>query len=214
MTLDPYLEDLLRYYLTLDCWNFFTRWMNNIEAERATRTVKDALELCDMFPNEPEAIVLRQKVNQKVGNYNSAVEANKVRFGVAGCAPFDACDPRVNNGIWCPSSGPNDIVSVGWQTGFHMELQAMTTNNLSYLDDAHHYFLPNGTPKTYFLFPDPNQYVTGGIGIYWWAGWIILALKNPEHPNSQFILNTVKPLIDSHFNTTGFWSNNDSWKAW
>lgn len=214
ITLDPYFEDMLKYYMTIDYWDFFTAWMNSVEAERATRLVKDALELCEMFPSEPEAIVLREKIQQKMGIYNNAIQENIARFGIAGVAPFNACDPRVNNGVWCPSSGPSDIVSVGWQTGFHMELQAMSTNNLAYLDHAHHYFLPDGTPKTYFVFPSPESYVTGGIGIYWWSGWIILALKNPNHPNSSFILNSVKPLIDSHFATSGFWSSNDGWKAW
>jgi hypothetical protein len=214
ITLDPYFGDMLKYYMTIDYWDFFTAWINNVEAERATRLVKDALELCEMFPSEPEAIVLREKIQQKMGIYNNAIQENITRFGIAGIAPFNACDPRVNNGTWCPSSGPTDIVAVGWQTGFHMELQAMTINSLTYLDDAHHYFLPDGTPKTYFVFSSPGSYVTGGIGITWWSGWIILALKNPSHPNSSFILNSVKPQIDSQFSTSGFWSNNDRWKAW
>lgn len=214
MTLDPYLEDVLKYYISLDGWNFFTDWINNVEAERATRTTKDAMELVALFPDLPEAILLNQRIQQKMQITNNAVQANKVRFGIAGMAPFNACDPRVNNALWCPASGPNDIVSVGWQTGFHMELQAMSTNIQDYLDDAHVYFLPNGTPKTYFLFPDQNAYVTGGIGISWWSGWIIMALKNPTHPNAAFLLNVVKPVIESDFATSGYWHYNDGWKAW
>jgi hypothetical protein len=90
---------------------------------------------------------------------------------------------------------------------------------LRLLADAQSYFLADGTPKTYFPLMNPNDYVTGGIGIEWWSGWVQLALKNPTAPGASFILNTVKPVLDArHQGGCGFPSPyfclNDSFRAW
>lgn len=227
MTLDPYLEDVLKYYLSLDNWNFFNQhWIGAIESERSARTTKDALELCELFPNDPNAVLLRPRVNVKMNAYNADVTDKKTRFSISAIAPFDACDARVMGGRNCSiqqQTGKGNIVAVAWQSGFHLELQAMTTNIPGYLDDALIYFFqstPQGTtiqpgqPKTYFLLTDPNNYDVGGIGITWWSGWVIYALRNPQHPNSAFIVNTVKPLIEAAMPVVGFWSHEDGWRAW
>lgn len=216
LTGDYYLGEMLQSYVSVAYWNFFTKWLPNIEAERGTRSVKEAWAVASLFRDIPEAQTLLARVVQKCQSYDQAVTQNISQWNVAGCAPFDSCDPRVNNGLWC-APYPGSTIAVAWQTGFHMEQEWLRDQpDLRYLADVDKYFLPNGTPKTYFPFPAPNDFVTGGIGIAWWSGWVMLALKYPSLPGSQFVISNLKPLIDQSINSSaqGYFSSQDRWKAW
>lgn len=230
LTGDAYLGDVLRYYATsVIGWDFFTRWESHIEAERGCRTMKEAYALCQLFKGTPEVGMLAPLVQQKGLNYDASVSAIRAQYGIAGCSPFNACDPRVpgqNDPTtgqpinWCPVTVPPTtnapIVCVAWQVGFHLEWEWLrATPDMRYLDDAHTYFLADGTPKIYMLFTDPNQYTTGGIGIQWLSPWIMLAQKYPNHPNSPFILTLVKQRISVAIeaNTHNFFSDQDGWRS-
>ncbi len=216
---DYYLHDILFSYVSVMFWNWHTKWKNSIEAERGCRSQKESWALSEIFSHTPEGQALRSAVLEKGLVYDQAVTQNIAQWQSAGCAPFNACDPRVNNGSWC-APFPGNTIAVGWQTGFHMEWEWLrATPDLRYLDNVSHYFLADGTPKTYFPFPaaisNPNDYVTGGIGLAWWAGWVMLALKHPTHTGSAFILEKVKPMVDAAINNApGYFSGNDRWKAW
>jgi len=219
LTGDEYLGDICRYYITIAHWNFFTKWLTHIEAERATRTMKDALALTELFHGSAESQELRARIQQKRTYYFQDVSANIAGYGIAAAAPFDACDPRVVNGAWCPLPPANpNIAIVGWQTGFHMEFEAtQDAPDLRYLTDAPKYFLPDGQPKTYLKLTDQGAtYVTGGIGIPWWAGWVSLALANPGSPNEAFVLGAVKTKLNEavEANRNGYFSHYDSFKSW
>jgi hypothetical protein len=210
LTGDPYLEDVLTYYGSLIAFDFFTKWQPNIEAERGTRTLKCAYGLAHFLP------ALLPLANDKHEIFKTAVTQRLALSNIAGCCPFDGCDPRVNNGLsgWCPSE-----VAVGWQTGFHMEVEAMldqSVADLRYLDFVDKYFTEAGTPITYFQFAAPATQQLGGIGVSWWAGWVMLASKYPNLPGSQFILTHVKPIIDADQvpQPGQFFCDNDNWKSW
>lgn len=220
-----YLGDICRSYISVNYFNYFTKWANNTEAERCGRIMKEAYALCELFSETPEAQLLLNALQVKAGVYDNEVTANLQQYGVPAVAPFNSCDPRIANGVWC-APYPGNTVAVAWQTGFHMEWEfcrsLITGNNpdLRYLTHVDKYFALDGTPKTYFALPEPFGGVFGGIGISWWAGWILLAQKYVNDPvvglNCQFILNTFKPLVNAEINqyTQGFFSNADRWKAW
>lgn len=212
---DSYLTDVCKYYVSLDYWNWFTKYLNNTDAERATRLLKDAYAMATMFKGEPDADRLMEKCLVKSQVIKDAVTATLNQYGVPGYAPFDSCDPRVNNALWCQPY-PGSTICVAWQTGFHMEAEALFGGDLRYLEHADKYFMPNGERKTYFPLPNPNDFTTGGIAMTWWSGWVILALKHPNHPGAQFILNQVKPLLEQSFQPQQgqFFDDDDRWRAW
>ena len=215
LTGDAYLEDVLRGYVSELYWMMFTDWMTHTEAERTARLIKEAIALVELFPDMPESKALAARLPQKLQVYKNDTSITFNKYGVPALGLFNACDPRVNNGIWCPKqpAGEN-IAVVAWQTGFRMELEAMNPNpDLRYLDAVDQYFLPDGTPKTYFLSNDPSDYILGGIGIQWWAGWVVMALKHPEHPNSQFLIEKLKPKIEAQLGS-GYFSPIQGWTAW
>lgn len=226
LTGDAYLEDVLRSYVSVVHWNYFTDWINNVEAERAMgRSMKHAIELTEMFREMPEAALLKSRFNQKLDAYRNAVSFSMSRFnGTAVSVPFDGCDGRVNSGVWCGAQqayGQGGFVAVGWMQGFINELMTMVENpDLRVLAQAEsHYYLQDGTLKTYFPAPTPGQFVTGGIGYEWTAGWVQLAQKFPNAPGSQFVISTVKPMLEARIqNGCGFPSVffclNDSWKSY
>lgn len=217
LTGDYYLSDMLRNNVSVAAWNFFTKWQPNIEAERAARSVKEAWALCQLFRGTPEVELLWPKVLQKMELYEQAVSQNVSQYGVAGCAGFNSCDPRVNNAIWC-APYPGNTIAVAWQTGFHMEQEWLRGQpDFRYLQDVDKYFLPDGTPKTYFPFQAPQDFTTGGIGLAWWSGWVMLAHKYPTLPGSQFIIEKVKPLVQHSIDTggrQGHFAEYDRWQAW
>jgi hypothetical protein len=80
---------------------------------------------------------------------------------------------------------PEDEVVMGWQTGFHMEYQALALRAgwepevarqivQLYAERADTFFREDGTPVTYFFADDPALFETGGIASSWWAGWMHL----------------------------------------
>ncbi len=210
-----YLRDLCHSTCSILFWNFHTKWANATEAERGARTMKESYAMASLFRDTPEGARLMEAFNLKCGVFDAHAEGNRSQYGMPVVGPFNSCDGRVNGGVWC-APYPGNTIAVAWQTGFHMELLSIRSNPpLSYLDAAHTYFLPDGTPKTYFPMPAPNDYTTGGIGLSWWAGWIMLAEKHPEHPNSAFILSAVKAKVDQAINpVSGYFSDSDRWKAW
>lgn len=209
LTFDHYIGDVLEYYVSLDYWNYFTKWENNVEAERGFRTMTDALELTELF-NTPDAAILKNKIVYKHGVTKNSVTQNITQWGIAGLAPFDGTDPRVNGGLWAQYG---TSIAVAWQTGFHMAFEASVPNpELRYLDHVDKYFLPDGTPNTYFVFPNPAEKIQGGIGEAWWAGWIQLAEKYPNHPGSQFVLNNVKPRLTALVSSR--WDQDYAWINW
>lgn len=212
---DSYLTDICKYYVSLDYWNWFTKYLNNTDAERATRLLKDAYAMAVMFKGEPDADILMEKVLIKSQVIKNAVTQTLNQYGVPGYAPFDSCDPRVNNALWCQPY-PGSTICVAWQTGFHMEAEAIFGGDLRYLEHADKYFAPNGDRKTYFPFPNPNDFTTGGIAYTWWSGWVMLALKYPNHPGAQFIIQNVKPKIEQEFTPSSgqYFDNDDRWRAW
>jgi len=223
LTLDPYLEDILKSYISVVYWNYFTDWLPNVEAERAWgRSMKHAIALTELFPDLEESALLKTKFQPKLQAYINAVNTNRARFGVPVAVPFDGCDGRVNGGTWCSAQtafGQGPFVAVGWMQGFVNEAMALLPNpDLQMLAASQTYYLADGTLKTYFPAPTPGQYVTGGIGYEWTAGWVQLAQKFPNAPGSQFVISTVKPMLEARIqNGCGFPSHlfclNDSWKS-
>lgn len=228
LTGDMYYQDILRYNLSTLYWNYFTGWFHNVEAERCGRIMKEALALCLLFPDVPESLRLKGKLvekNKDVFLQRLRIEIPAHGYGVATVSLFDSCDPRVMGGRQCNPQNPNIIVA-GWQTGFHLEFQAklhelgwdtQTTGEIlkSYLDSYEFYFLPNGEPITYFLVTDPKTFETGGIGIYWWAGWLRAASVLPNHPSSQKIQDSTAGLLKAELDrirSGKFWSDQDRWR--
>lgn len=226
LTGDWYLGDLCHSYCSVIYWNFFTKWFNSTEAERCGRIMKEAYAMAELFLDTPEGQILMQKVLEKGGVFDTEVTQNLQQYNVPAVAPFNACDPRVNNGVWC-APYPGNTISVAWQTGFHMEWEFTRSQypqmgpDLRYLMAVDKYFALDGGAKTYFPLPNPPDATYGGIGIAWWAGWIMLAEKYKNEPavatQAQFILNVVKPHLDAYINQFlggGYFSDSDRWRVW
>lgn len=225
LTGDWYLADLCHSYCSVAYWDFFTKWANNTEAERCARTMKEAFALAELFQHTPEGQILMQAVLTKAGVFDTEVTAKLAQYNVPAVAPFDSSDPRVNGGIWGPLF-PGNTIAVAWQTGFHNEWEFTRSQypgmgpDLRYLMAVDKYFANDGGAKTYFPLPEPASAVYGGIGLAWWAGWVMLAEKYKNDPSvatqCQFILNVVKPQIDANINqyVQGYFSDADRWKAW
>lgn len=220
-----YLRDLCHSYCSVTYWNFFTKWANNTEAERCTRTMKEAYALAELFSDTPEGEILMNAVLVKAGVYDQEVTAKLAQYNVPAVAPFSSCDPRVNNAIWC-APYPGDTIVVAWQTGFHLEWEFTRAQSngsmpdLRYLMYASTYFANDGGCKTYFPLPNPPDATYGGIGNSWWAGWLMLAEAYKNEPavatQCQFILSMVKPHVEADINQglQGYFSGGDRWKAW
>jgi len=224
LTGDWYLADLCHYYISVNYWNFFTKWANNTEAERCTRAMKDQYAMCELFYGTPEGQIAMQALMVKAGVFDTEVTSYLNQYNVPAVAPFNSCDPRVNNAIWC-APYPGNTIAVGWMTGFHNEWEFTRSQfpgmgpDLRYLMAVDKYFALDGGCKTYFPLPNPSDATYGGIGISWWAGWIMLAEKYKNEPavasQCQFILNMVKPQIDAYINpTSGYFSDGDRWRVW
>ncbi len=74
-------------------------------------------------------------------------------------------------------------------------------------------FLPDGMPKTYTLMSDPTQYTTGGIGLYWWNGWLLGDRRIPGNAQHALLENLVKPRLQAAIvpPANSYWSPNDRW---
>lgn len=225
LTGDLYSEELLKSYVPVAHWNYFTDWLPHVEAERAFgRSFKHAIALVELFPDLPESALLKSRFDAKMQAYKNAVTQNMARFnGTAVSVPFDGCDGRVNNAVWCGAQqayGQGAFVAVGWMQGFVNELMTMVPDpDLRLLAAAETYFTPDGILKTYFPAPTPNDFTTGGIGVEWQSGWVQLAQKFPNAPGAQFVLTKVKPILDARMQhgcgfPSYFFCLNDSWFAW
>ena len=217
------LEEWLKQKVSQVYWNYYTDWLPHVEAERAWgRTMKHAIALTELFPDLPETALLKSKFAAKLAAYSNAVTQTVNTFGAPAAVPFDANDGRVVGGQWAPAQnafGHGPFVAVGWMQGFVNEAMALLPNpDLRVLGAAETYFIP-GDLKTYFQLPTPSIYTTGGIGIEWTSGWLLLAQARPNAPGAQYILNNLKPVLEARIqHGCGFPSVlfclNDAWKSW
>jgi hypothetical protein len=198
LTGDAYLRELLVAHQTLVTWMAFTDYAPNLGAERSMRLMEEALALYAVEDDTPTAAALRAGALAKNRLVLADVEARLLRvespsYGLV------RNDGRVD---LCAQFPDQDVV-MAWQTGFNMEFQALALRHGwepataaaiagHYLDAADLFFLPDGTPVTYFLESDPAQRTLGGIGEAWWAGWVQLAERLPEHPSSALLTGPVK----------------------
>jgi hypothetical protein len=220
------LEEWLKYNISVLHFDYYTDWLNNVEAERAFgRMQKEAVALTELFPDLPESKLLKPRIESKFQAHRNMVTNNINQWGTAAGSLFDACDPRVNNLIWCPlQQGANAgwIVVVGWMTGFVMEAKMLEKKNqdLRYLEQATNYFRnSDGEPKTYFPIMNAEDFTVGGIGLEWWSPWVSAALKNPSAPGADFVLKYVKPKLDARFQhgcgyPSHFFCLNDSFRGY
>lgn len=221
-----YLRDLCHSYVSVVYWNFFNpKWAGATEAERSGRIMKEAYALASLFRDTPEGQFLLNAVQVKGGVFDAEVSAYFSQYKVPALAPFNSCDSRVNGGTWC-APYPGNTIAVAWQTGFHMEWEWTRSQiqgvapDLRYLMHVDKYFNTDGTPKTYFPLPAPADAIYGGIGLSWWAGWVMMAEKFKKEPTvatqCQFILSAVKPRIQQQINSSvqGYFGNEDRWQCW
>jgi hypothetical protein len=220
LTADPYVGDLLAANMSILYWDFFTDWMAHTEAERTGRMLKEAILLCTLFPDTPEAARLRTAITQKLGVFLSTANGFVAQYGFPAIASVRD-DPRVP----LTTKYPNQDVHMSWQTGFHMEALVLAAKWLGdpsanqllqlYLDRADLLFLPNGMPKTYTLMSDPSQCSTGGIGLGWWSGWVLADEYMPSRLNHALLQQQVLPRIRDAITPAAnlWWSSDDRWRC-
>jgi hypothetical protein len=220
LTADPYIGDVLRANMSILYWDFFTDWMPYTEAERTGRLVKEAIMLCTLFPDVPEAAPLRNAIAQKLAAFRNMNNAFVSQYNFPAIASV-----RNDARVTLTQQFPNMDVHMSWQSGFHMEALVLAARMLgdpnanlllqTYLDRADKLFLPDGTPKTYTLMADPNQYTTGGIGLGWWCGWVLADRYMPNRPNHVLLDQQVTPRIRQAITPVPgvWWSGDDRWRA-
>ena len=75
----------------------------------------------ELFYHTPEGQIGMQAVMTKAGVFDKEVTANINQYNVPAVAPFNSCDPRINNGAWCALSRQHgsrsvaDRLSHGWE---------------------------------------------------------------------------------------------------
>jgi len=220
LTADPYIGELLRANMSILYWDFFTDWMPHPEAERTGRLVKEAIMLCTLFPDVPEAGPLRAAIAQKLAYFADTANAFVAHYNFPAIASV-----RNDTRVPLTQQFPNQDVHMSWQSGFHMEALVLAARMLGdanahlllqlCLDRADKLVLPDGMPKTYPLMSDPNQYTTGGIGLGWWCGWVLADRYMPSRPNHALLDQQVKPRIRQAITPAPgvWWSGDDRWRA-
>ncbi len=220
LTADPYIEEVLKANISLLYFNFYTKWFNTLEAERTGRSVKEAVMLSTLFPNMPEALLLREKVLSKNQLYLSAAQSYINLYGIPAISGV-ANDPRVT----LTQQFPNQEVHMAWQTGFNLEGMSLSYKMFGdaasrqvldlYLDAADRMFLQDGTPKTYYLMSNSDFYTLGGIGVTWWSGWMFANRVRPGRANSLFLSGPVADNIRDGLGIPPgqFWSEGDRWRC-
>ncbi|MFQ5503405.1 MAG: hypothetical protein ACE5F1_01250 [Planctomycetota bacterium] len=220
LTGDPYIKDLLVYYQSVILWNHLNKKiLSDPEAERTGRLYKEGVLIYMVDDESRAAAVLKSRLIQKNMVAQKAEVDSKLRqYGHAGIKGFknDArCKP------WCTGYR----VAVGWQTGFHMEFQALmlkmgwdvtTAGYIAdrYLNDIAFYWLASGKPKTYIRYRQPSQYSTGGVDRSWWSGWIEMASRRQTHPSWPFVRDTIIPVMRQHMTPAPgtYWHQGDKWR--
>jgi hypothetical protein len=201
LTGDPYLRELLVAHQALVTWLFFTDYAPNLGAERSMRLMEEAIALYAVEDDTPSAAQLREGAIAKNRLVLDAVEERLLRvsnpsYGVV------MGDARVTGAFSEPPAADAPIV-MAWQTGFHMEFQSLAMRHgwdpataraiaAHYLDAAELFFLPDGTPVTYFVEADPTRRALGGISPAWWSGWVQVADALPEHPGATLVGGPVR----------------------
>lgn len=245
LTADPFIGDKLLYYNTMGAWNFYTGQTSGrgrfhaMGAERAFgRSGKEALAIAQFFPDSFAGNFLITKDAEKVNTTAvNAINANVTNYGFAMVQAQQ--DARIGPSLACmqgafepqlPRTGDCSC-PMAWQTGFTLEkLYQNITKGVAkanaealmdkYLDAAPLYFDTAGVPYTYFLSKAPTLpagRAQGGIGIQWWAGWLLAAKARPNHPQAAFINGAVKSQVSQSW-TQGsiedqYWYTNQKWQT-
>jgi len=180
LTGDPFLRDVLVAHQTLLTWMFFTGYAPSLGAQRSMRLMKEAVALYAVDDEGPAAGPMRDGAIAK--NLLLLAEARaRVSAGLSPAHGTVRNDGRVPLSVG-PDGAPREVV-MAWQTGFHMEYQALAVRNgwdattarevvSLYTERAADFFRDDGTPVTYFVAAEPDVLEVGGIGVTWWAGWM------------------------------------------
>lgn len=245
LTADPYIGDKVEYYATIQAWDYYTGnasvggrgRLNAPGAERAVgRSGKEALALAQFSPDSPASLFLLDRDAYKLGNaiknlgdqtsanyhFTSMGTMQDARIGPSLACMQGAFEPQL------PRTGDCSAPML-WQIGFTMEkLYQNWSKGVNrpvaeylldrYLNAVPLYFDANGVPYTYFLAKDPTLGRTqGGIGLEWWAGWLLAAKARPNHPQSSFINNQVKGVVSAAWRNGSiqdqYWYTNEIWKV-
>jgi hypothetical protein len=221
LTGDPYLRDLLEQHQSLLTWNLLTKYMHEIPAERSARLLKEAVALYQLIDDGPASAEMRSRVEEK--NRDVLRDLVNEYRSIYDVAAID--DVRNDGRVPLTIEYPDEPVAVGWQTGFHMEFQALAYENGwdpstaagimdDYLKDSDKYFDATGQPVTYFLMADPSAREFGGIGEGWWAGWVRAAQTRPSSDGADRILNSFTPRLRSALTPgSNYWGNGDRWRC-
>lgn len=227
LTGDPYLGDILKYYVSVCYWDYFNptyRAWHFIDADRAARTMKTACMLIQFCPDAPEAVLLKNSViEMNREEYLPAIRAVKAKYGLGFMVLTDACDDRQSlNGLYyCDPQHPtaqkpseqfpyppgrqNPAIVVGWGASFMLEFQAYfhklgydtATSKEVMLDyiDSYNWYFNEDEITTRCLASDPSIKELGGIGHFWWSGFLIASQLFLENENAQKIQTIIKPKI-------------------
>jgi len=201
LTGDPYLRELLVAHQALVTWLFFTDYAPNLGAERSMRLMEEAIALYAVEDDTASAAQLREGAIAKNRLVLAAVEERLRRVSSPSYGVVMG-DARVTGAFSEPPAADVPIV-MAWQTGFHMEFQSLAMRHgwdpataraiaSHYLDAADLFFLPDGTPVTYFVEADPARRALGGISPAWWSGWVQVADALPEHPGAALVGGPVR----------------------
>jgi len=220
LTGDAYTKDLLVYHQSVTLWNHLnSKSMGTAEAERVGRLLKEGVLLYMVDDQSPTAPVLKARLIQKnVAAQKTEIDLKLRLYGHPGIGG------SLNDGRCAPLCTGYEV-AIGWQTGFHMEFQALmlkmgwgtaTAGYIAdkYLDAGAFYWLPDGTPKTLIRQKQPTQYTTGGIDFAWWTGWIELARQRPNHRAWPFFRDKVMPKFSMSMNPAhgNYWHDRDKWR--
>lgn len=243
MTGDPFIGEKIEYYSTIGAWNYYTGQLsgnrgrfNATGAERAVgRSGKESLAIAQFYPDSFAGKFLIQKDGEKLGStITNVVNSVDNQYGFAAMGTMS--DNRIQTYVDCragafepahPRTG-DCSAPILWQIPFTIEklsqnyfkgvnkpaAQALLDK---YLDDVPKYFDANGVPYTYFLAVNPTLgRHQGGIGVEWWSGWLLAAQARPQHPQSQFLLTKLKPILEARYQflvIDQYWSNHDKWRV-
>jgi hypothetical protein len=239
LTGDIYLGEVIKHNQNIAYWDYYTGktstlgYFNHLEADRAFGRIGKGVS--QNFQYFPEQNLLSTALTEKTSLVAlPQMKQSLLQRGVPYLVDI-APDPRVTLTTRCTngefvSQGvpPNDCHAVmSWQTPFALEALALQIKNgqgrdarlvgQMFMDHADKYIDITGNPVTYFLVRNPSIRDFGGIGIWWWTGWLNLAKYYPGHPN-QKLISRLRDNIDSSIASAGlvdtFWRNQDNWHSY